>query len=662
MATQYAIDAVFRIIDNASAPMRSISQQGDVAAHAMKKAELRMNAIGNAAKTAVKGAAVGAFAALGVGIASATKQYIEFDQAITSSGALFKDLDSTSESFGASMEALGKTARGVAAITEFNAVDTAGALTKMAYAGMTSETAMELLAGTTDLATAAGTDLTTAVDIATDALGAFNLDATAGNLQRVSDVMAKTASTANTSLTDMFEAIKYAGPGFTAAGQSAETLSAAIGALANAGIKGSSAGTALQAVFTELAKGKKQDILAGYGISIADAEGNFLNLYDIISQIEEKTASMSGVEKSTFLDSVFGVRGGKAMNIILAQGAEAMKAYEATLKSSAGAAAQMAAVMRGSIANQINVLKSGLTELGFKFVEAFKNQGSEALQNLITYVQNFDPAPLIATLTTAFDVLGNIVGAIWNMKEFLIPLIAGIEAYKVAMMGITSFLQIVEVIKGLSGAMAGLNAVMLANPVTLIAAGVAAFVAILAALYPHVENIKVSLEGLWEKLNNNPLGRFLATALLPAHNAIMGIVNTLDAFKNGGFVAGIAAIGKAILANIASPIQAVLNMISNIPGVGKWAKAANDKMNAWFFDAGNQTVVEKINPVIENKNGNAPTVDAPVTQGDRMAYSREESVSDVNLNVAMAPGLTGSVSGKAPGVSFTTTSSGSFGR
>lgn len=108
MATQYAIDAVFRIIDSASGPMRSISQQGDVAARAMKKAELRMNAIGNAAKTAVKGAAVGAFAALGVGIASATKQYIEFDQAITSSGALFKDLDSTSESFGASMEALGK--------------------------------------------------------------------------------------------------------------------------------------------------------------------------------------------------------------------------------------------------------------------------------------------------------------------------------------------------------------------------------------------------------------------------------------------------------------------------------------------------------------------------------------------------------------------------
>ncbi|MBQ0165508.1 MAG: phage tail tape measure protein [Treponema sp.] len=647
MATQYAIDAVFRIIDNATAPMKSISQQGDVAARAMKKAELRMSAIGSAAKTAVKGAAVGAFAALGVGIASATKQYIEFDQAITSSGALFKDLDSTSESFGASMEALGKTARDVAAVTEFNAVDTAGALTKMAYAGMTSETAMALLAGTTDLATAAGTDLTTAVDIATDALGAFNLDATAGNLQRVSDVMAKTASTANTSLTDMFEAIKYAGPGFTAAGQSAETLSAAIGALANAGIKGSSAGTALQAVFTELAKGKKQDILAGYGVSIADAEGNFLNLYDIIAQIEEKTASMSGVERSTFLDSVFGVRGGKAMNIILAQGAEAMKAYEATLISSTGAAAQMAAVMRGSIANQINVLKSGLTELGFKFVEAFKNQGSEALQNLITYVQNFDPAPLIATLTRVFDVIGGIVSVLWKMKGLIIPLIVGIEAYKVAMMGLISIMKIVEVVKALSAGMAVLHAAMLANPITIIAVAIAALIGIVVALAMNWDIVTAALKTCWEWIKS--VGEAIGSFFVAAWEKLVGVfdmvieklVKVKEFFTGGGFITALKNIGAAILSFVLTPIENLLGVLSHIPGIGKYIGMGADKISGLKASL---------------------TADAPVTQGDRMAYSREESVSDVNLNVAMAPGLTGSVSGKAPGVSFTTTSSGNFGK
>lgn len=105
----------------------------------------------------------------------------------------------------------------------------------MAMAGMSAKTSMESLRGTTDLATAAGTDLTTAVDIATDTLGALGMAATDKNLQRVSDAMAKTASTFNTDLQPMFEAITHAGPTFTTAGQSIDTLSASIGVLANGG-------------------------------------------------------------------------------------------------------------------------------------------------------------------------------------------------------------------------------------------------------------------------------------------------------------------------------------------------------------------------------------------------------------------------------------------
>lgn len=189
-------------------------------------------------------------------------------------------------------------------MTEFNAVDTAGALTKMAYAGMTSETAMELLAGTTDLATAAGTDLTTAVDIVTDVLGAMNLESTANNLQRVSDVMAKTASTSNTSLEFMFETIKYAGPAFTTAGQSIETLSAALGVMANAGIKSTQAGTTLRSVFASLAKNQK--VLEGMGVQIQDTEGNFLNFFEIMGGIKAVTDQMGSVEKIDFIQSIFG--------------------------------------------------------------------------------------------------------------------------------------------------------------------------------------------------------------------------------------------------------------------------------------------------------------------------------------------------------------------
>lgn len=119
------------------------------------------------------------------------------------------------------------------------------------------------------------------------------------------------------------------------------------------------------------------------------------------------------------------------------------------------------------------------------------------------------------------------------------------------------------------------------------------------------------------------------------------LVKVKEFFTGGGFITALKNIGAAILSFVLTPIENLLGVLSHIPGIGKYIGMGADKISGLKASL---------------------TADAPVTQGDRMAYSREESVSDVNLNVAMAPGLTGSVSGKAPGVSFTTTSSGNFGK
>lgn len=196
--------------------------------------------------------------------------------------------------------------------------------------------------------------------------------------------------------------------------------------------------------------------------------------------------------------------------------------------------------------------------------------------------------------------------------------------------------------------MAGLNAVMLANPITLIAAAVGALVAVLVVVTQHIEGIKNTIDELWERLQNNPVGQFISGLLTPLHASLAGILNIIDAFKNGGFLEGITAIGKAILGSILSPVQAVMNLIGSIPGIGKYVKNASSELDRWLYGNGSRA--------------NAPTVEAPVTQGDRMAYSREESVSDVNMNVSLAPGLKGTVNGKAPGVTVNTLSSGNFGK
>ena len=242
MSKKYSLWAIFKIKDQATGTLDKIGVKGKAVAARFKgdmaKTEQMMASVGDKIKTYGKYAVGVGLGAIGAGIGVATKQFVDFDAAVTKSGALFKDMNPLSETYASQLEAIGKKSREVAALTEFNAVDTAGAMQKMAMAGLSSEKAMDLLMGTTNLATAAGTDLTTAVDIATDALGAFKMDATSKNLQRISDVMAKTASSFNTDLGPMFEAIQYAGPSFTSALQSLETLSASICVLANACIKG----------------------------------------------------------------------------------------------------------------------------------------------------------------------------------------------------------------------------------------------------------------------------------------------------------------------------------------------------------------------------------------------------------------------------------------
>jgi hypothetical protein len=228
MAGKYSIETVFKLIDQVTNPVSKVGR-------ALDKLGIKSKTVSNALKNNFDkaarridklGASIGKFAKkavwgiipAGFGVGIVTKQFIDFDAAIAEAGALFKDLKPSSDTFQDSLKAIGAESRRVAAITEYNAVDTAGALQKMAMAGMTSAQSMALLEGTTNLATAAGTDLTTAVDIVTDALGAFGMSATKENLGRISDVMAKTASSFNTSLTAMFETIKYAGPAFTGAG------------------------------------------------------------------------------------------------------------------------------------------------------------------------------------------------------------------------------------------------------------------------------------------------------------------------------------------------------------------------------------------------------------------------------------------------------------
>lgn len=349
------------------------------------------------------------------GLGEVTRQFIGFDQAIISSSAKFKNLDITTERGRLTLEQLKKTAREVGAETQFNAAEAASGLDFLAMAGFSASQAMASLPGVVDLATVANVDLALATDIASDSLGAFGLmtdDANQlqQNFTRQNDVMAKTMTSSNTSMVDLFESIKKGAPAFTAAGQSIETFNTLAGIMANSGVKGSESGTQLRNVMLRLAKPTKeaQAQLDSLGIKTTDTSGNFLDVVDVLSQFETGLDGMGTAQRTAALATVFGARSVTGINILLAEGTKKIRGFREELINSAGASKTMADIMRDSLGNRLKSLSSASSELGFKILDVFSGDAKGGIESLTEAIREFDVVPIIAGLQTVLDLVGKI--------------------------------------------------------------------------------------------------------------------------------------------------------------------------------------------------------------------------------------------------------------
>jgi TP901 family phage tail tape measure protein len=666
MAGRYAIETVYKLIDNIIPRLDKIGVKGSKVGKALKRdfmaAQDSLDNFGKKLKKIGGYAMAAGIGAVGVGLGVATKQFIDYDQAITAATAKFKDLDVTSETYAESLKKAGQVARDVAAITEYNAVDTAGALDKMAMAGLTSEQSMKLLMGTTNLATAAGMDLTTAVDIATDSLGAFGLMAEDAsqlqtNLNRVSDVMAKTTNMFNTDMPGMFEAIKKGGPAFTSAGQSIETFSSLIGVMASSGVKGSEAGTQLRNVMLSLAnpaeKAAKQ--MKRMGIVTQDSRGNYLDIVDVLAQFEAATKSMGSAEKAAALSTIFGSRAVTGINILLQEGTDKLRDYRTQLENAGGAAANIAEAMRGSIKNKIEVLKSALTELGFKFVETFQEKGVGLIEKITDAITQFDPQPLIDRLITAGNVIAGLIKIVWNLRYFILTAAGAWGVYKAAMMAaaisgrIWGLVKAVQTLmaaqKGMNVVQAIFNVLLKANPIGLIITVIAILIGLIILLVTHWKDIIAVLQKAWEGIkktaaiirdglcnafwalmdiinqNQNKVLAFIAIFTGP-FGFVLSMINELrnnwglvvETFKTDGIIAGLKRLAGVLLSGLLAPIQGFLELIAKIPGV-------KEKLGP---------AIEKIEEFRNTLKGVEETIEKPLlTRPERITKESEAAASTV---------------------------------
>lgn len=214
----------------------------------------------------------------------------DFEYAMSEVGAI-------SGATGDDLIALENKAKEMGETTKFSASESAEALKYMAMAGWKTEDMLNGLDGILNLAAASGAELGTTSDIVTDALTAMGYSA--GDAVHLADVMAAASSNANTNVELMGETFKYAGTMAGTMGYSMEDVALAIGLMANSGIKGSMAGTSLNAIISRLATNTNgaTDCINELGVEFYNADGTARNFGDVMSELREATKGLTTEQK-----------------------------------------------------------------------------------------------------------------------------------------------------------------------------------------------------------------------------------------------------------------------------------------------------------------------------------------------------------------------------
>lgn len=367
--------------------MQELGNSSDALSKDLDKTEqssARMKAAMKAAVSAAA-AAVGTLSGLGIAAIKVGSDFEEsMSQVAATMGMSVSEIHNGSEAY----ETLATAAKNAGATTKFTATQAAEALNYLALAGYDAGTSAEVLPSVLNLAAAGGLDLAYASDLATDAMAALGIEASADNLTQFGDQMARASSKANYSVAQLGEAIlTVGGTAKNLAGGTVE-LNTALGVLANRGIKGAEGGTALRNMILSLSAptDKAAATLKSLGVSAFDAKGNLNPLNETFKKLDAAMQSMSQEKKTNVLNDIFNKVDLKSAEAMLAGCGAEFDNLSASIANSSGAMQDMADVQMDNLKGQMTILGSGLEGLGIQVYEKFETPMKEAAETAITSV------------------------------------------------------------------------------------------------------------------------------------------------------------------------------------------------------------------------------------------------------------------------------------
>lgn len=356
------VDVTLRLIDKVTAPLGGVESKLKNSANQWTKAGKQIQnagkAITNVGSDMTRKLTV---PIVGAGVAS-VKLASDFEAGMSKVQSI---AGATSDEIGT----LGEKAKEMGAKTKFSATEATEAYQYMAMAGWKTEDMLNGIEGIMYLAGATGQDLASTSDIVTDALTAFGKSAQ--DTQQFVDVMAKTASNANTDVGMLGESFKYVAPVAGAMKYSIEDTSLALGLMANAGVKASSAGTALRSWITRMASPTKQsaEAMEALGISLTDDQGNMKDLATVMMETKGAFAKLTEEQKAQYASMLAGKTGMSGLLAVVNSSDDDFNKLTEAIQNSNGACEEMYKTANDNLAGQLTILKSSAESLAISFGE-----------------------------------------------------------------------------------------------------------------------------------------------------------------------------------------------------------------------------------------------------------------------------------------------------
>lgn len=516
------------------------------------------------------------------GIAVAAGAVKDFCSEVVEIGQTFETsmskVSALSGATGDELATLEAKARELGASTTFSASQAADALGYMALAGWDTEQMLAGVGSVLTLAQAGEMELAAASDLVTDYLSAFNMEAS--ETARMVDVLAYAQANANTTVEGLGMAFKNCAANANAAGMDVETTSAAISMMANQGLKGSEAGTALNAVLRDMTA-KMEDGAIAIGeqsVAVMDAEGNYRDFTDILADVQAATNGMGDAEKAAALQSTFTADSIKGLNLMLNAGADEMVGFRDELYGCAGAAEETAATMTDNLGGDLAAMNSAFEELSLKIYDGLQEPLRSAVQfitgTVVPGIEGF--MAWLTTGTQEFDEFGNVVGEtasplsqLASTVQSMVPVLAAAGGALLAYEGYSLAVTVAEKARAAATTLVDnatklLNGTMKLNPIGIVITLIGALVAAFLYLWNTSEEFRNFWIGVWDAVK---------AAVQPLADWVMANVITPLVSKFQEFQTLFDGLWDAIVANVTSAweqiapiVQAGMQVIQTIIG------------------------------------------------------------------------------------------------